>query len=190
MRDWEAERQENLVRRLEERAAENMKQTETEAKLCTAVVRMRVGVQPTGLEKRLLEKLGSEAWERANNLASTPTIGSNRALELARAVGAADMLGQLVRMEEADRVLQLAWEAGAFDDCVFYRVGREVHQDLDSSRLEETRVALRERAIELLAEQYGDLHVKVTRIERWTDMRRLKLCPVRTLGGPEGGGSK
>lgn len=149
------------------------------------------------LEARLLAKCGKTPEEIANNLAGSPAVevepgrvvlGAAKALDLARTIGAAELMGQLGRMEEADRVLQLAWEAGFFEDCFIRRAsirGNRHKGDLEEDMLDETEKRLRETALELLAEQYGDLHVKVQPVQRWWNTGVMKKCPIRTLGGPE-----
>lgn len=143
------------------------------------------------LVDRLAQKAGvvlpEDSVTRANIMVGV--VGSSEALHVARRLGAGELMGQLSRMEEADRVLQLAWEAGLFEDCMhldkpsdpqFGRRGRQ----FSLTELEQTIKELGDRALEILAEQYGDLHVRVKQFSGWEDTRVMKKCPVRTLGGP------
>jgi hypothetical protein len=143
-------------------------------------------LQQQSLEERLLRKCGKTAEEAANNAAQGPFTDARSVLEIARRTGASDLMGQLSRMEEADRCIQLAWESGFFDECWLFQKGiQSLRRSLAEDRLEETRARLKAKATELLAEQYGDLHVKVPLLKSSWDVSQLRKCPIRTLGGPE-----
>jgi len=103
-----------------------------------------------------------------------------------------DFLQQLNRIGEAQRVLDLAWSAGHFEDCmcmtttVYTRKG-DRKEILDMGRIETTCANVKERAYELLAEQYPDVRVRVDVPHKWETQvgsaARRNWC--RVLGGPE-----
>ena len=128
----------------------------------------------TPLEARLMRKMG------ANTAAEV--LGAEKAGDVARRSGALDFIGQLDRMTEADRVLQLAWEAKVFHEAVWEE--RTVPIRLPDKDIDRVIKVMHQTALDLLAEQYGDLHVKV-RLEPWNDINHMKRCPARTFGGSE-----
>jgi hypothetical protein len=104
---------------------------------------------------------------------------------------AQDFMAQLGRIDEAQRVLDLAWTAGEFADCirttttVFTRKGdrREI---LDMELIQDTCAGVKQRAYELLAEQYPDIRVRVDVPNKWeTDKHKQGRNWCRVLGGPE-----
>jgi hypothetical protein len=131
----------------------------------------------SALERKLLEKLGANFAAEALG-----HNGAERALESARTTGAMGFLGQLERMAEADRVLQLAWDAGVFKEAIWG--DRTVPMRLREHDVDAVVQDIKRVAYDLLAEQYADLHVKV-RLDAWVDVHRMNKCPARTFGGSE-----
>lgn len=135
----------------------------------------------TARGKALEEKLLRKMAEKDGTINPYP-YPAERFANTARAAGALDFIGQLDRMAEADRVLQLAWEARVFHEAIWGE--RTIPMNLREKDVADVSAEIKRVAYDLLAEQYADLHVKV-RVEAWTDMQRLKQCPARTFGGSQ-----
>jgi hypothetical protein len=130
------------------------------------------------LEERLLRKMADKAGGTINPY----PYAAERFSQTAREAGALEFIGQLDRMAEADRVLQLAWEARVFHEAIWG--DRTVPMRLRELDVGPVVEEIKRVAYDLLAEQYADLHVKI-RLDAWTDVQRLKQCPARTFGGAE-----
>lgn len=134
----------------------------------------------SALERKLLEKMAAK-----DGTVNPYPYTAERFSDTARAAGALDFIGQLDRMAEADRVLQLAWEARVFHEAIWGEKTVPITLDArNTDKIAKIAQRIKEVAYDLLAEQYGDLHVKV-RLDAWTDMQRVKQCPARTFGGNE-----
>lgn len=120
-----------------------------------------------------------------------------QATAAARAAGAEDFASSMRRLEEAQNVLQLAWDSEMFADCweappssFFKGGGGAVVARALASAGDETVTGIKERTLrlleergnELLAQQYPDLRVKANPPPRY----------LRALGGGpyEGAGRK
>jgi len=106
-----------------------------------------------------------------------------------------DFLGQLNRIDEAQRVLDLAWQAGEFEDCLITETTVFTHKGdrrlrLDPEQIEESKVRVKARALEILAEQYPDLRVRVIHVAKWRTQLDGIANWCKVLGGPEDGAQK
>jgi hypothetical protein len=84
---------------------------------------------------------------RTPNFLRVP-VDSNVSQATWRDVGASDFMLQLNRIEEAQRIIDLAWTAGVFEECVGPATTKRIQ-------------SLEKLAYEVLADQYEDVRIMV-----------------------------
>jgi hypothetical protein len=100
-----------------------------------------------------------------------------------KTTGASAFTEQLDRIGEANRVLQLAWEAGMFEDCIIKEMGLfQAVVKREGGCLDDSVALVEARAYEVLAEQYPDLKVRVRKPNKW-ESRAEQKCWVKVLAG-------
>jgi hypothetical protein len=101
-------------------------------------------------------------------------------------------LDQLAGVAEAQHILDIAWKAGEFEDCVVRRPspflgveGGVVHDE--DWAMEESLKRVKDRAYELLADQYPELKIRVRRPSKWSGTRAEQASWLLVLAGREEG---
>lgn len=146
--------EEALLERLKDRAARVVQDRQESQADSTArlVERLRGRVAPGVLD--LLETNPTPTAEEVSAAVAVPDW---------RTTGHDNFMDQLRRIDEANRVLRLAWDSDMFDDCfpaqdTYDALGQRAYS---TEKLQAARTLVEQRAYEILAEQYPDLKVMV-----------------------------